>query len=253
MELFYDLLFICPMLFLAGIIDGVAGGGGIISLPSYILTGIPIKVAYGCNKMQSMFGTAVSLVKYARGGFLDTKISLITSASAILGSLISTRIILTLSNNAVKVIITVAMCFVIALTLLVNKLPDGDRKRAKIDQKNILLGLFAGIILGLYDGFFGPGGGTVAMMLFVLLFGYDIRTGTGNGKIIIVISNFFALINYALQGLILYEIAIPATICNIIGSYLGTVLALKYGKKIVKKFLILIVIVLVIQSVFKLI
>ena len=240
------------MLFLAGIIDGVAGGGGIISLPSYMMTGMPIDVAYGCNKMQSMLGTSASLLKYAKSGYVDIKTAVITSVTAILGSLISTRIILALNEGTIKIIIGVAMAFIIVLMFLVQKIRGGEKKKVELNTKYIMLGLVAGVILGLYDGFFGPGGGTVAMMLFVLLFGYDIRVGTGNGKVVIVISNFIALINYIAEGCILYKIAIPATISNIIGSYIGASLAVKYGKKIVAKFVVLVVVVVVIQSAFKL-
>lgn len=253
MELFYDLIFICPMLFLAGIIDGVAGGGGIIALPSYIMTGMPLNVAYGCNKMQSLLGTSASLFKYAKSGYTDMKIALITSVTAILGAFVSTRIMLSLSDNAIKAIICAAMCFVVALTLLIHKLQGGEKISVKISRKYVFLGLLTGFVLGLYDGFFGPGGGTVAMMIFVLLFGYDIRVGTGNGKVVIVISNFIALINYIAEGCILYEIAIPASVCNIIGSYIGANLAVKHGQKIVKKFMVAVVVVLLMQSVLKLI
>lgn len=252
MKLFYDLLFICPMLFLAGIIDGVAGGGGIIALPSYIMTGMPLNVAYGCNKMQSLLGTSASLAKYAKSGFVDVKIAIISSITAILGALVSTRIILSLNENVIKVIIAVAMCFVITLTFLVHKLQGGEKTKVNLCIKHVLLGLVTGVVLGLYDGFFGPGGGTVAMMIFVLLFGYDIRVGTGNGKVVIVISNLIAFINYGVEGCILYDIAIPASVCNIIGSYIGANLAVTHGQKIVKKFLVIVVVVLIIQSVLKL-
>lgn len=252
MKLFCDLLFICPLLFLAGVIDGVAGGGGIISLPSYIMTGMPLNFAYGCNKMQSCFGTAASLAKYAKSRFVDMKIALVTSLTAILGSFLSTRIMLSLSESTIKVIIGAAMCFIIVLTLLVNRMKGGEKTKVEASVKNLLLGLLAGVVLGLYDGFFGPGGGTVAMMIFVLFFGYDIRVGSGNGKIVIVISNFIALVNYVAEGCILYQIAIPATVCNIIGSYIGATLAVKHGRGIVKKFLLLVVVVLILQSLLKL-
>lgn len=251
MDLFLKLLFLCPMLFLAGVIDGIAGGGGIISLPSYIMTGMPITFAYGCNKLQSCVGTSAALIKYAKNGFVDVKASFTSSAAAIIGAYVSTQIILSLSENTIKIIVAVSMCFIITLTLLMGKLKSGDKTKLNLSFKNILLCLCVGLILGLYDGFFGPGGGTIAMMLFAIIFKYDIRTATGNGKIIIVISNFIALINYIINGSILYKIAIPATIANVIGSYIGASLAVKNGKKLVKRILILVVIVLLIQAVMK--
>lgn len=252
MDLFFKLLFLCPMLFLAGIIDGIAGGGGIIALPSYIMTGMPLHFAYGCNKMQSCIGTSASLFKYARCGLVDVKTSLISSVTAIIGSYVSTQIMLSLTDAAIKIIIAVAMCFIITLTLLMSKLKSGEETKINLSWQNILLCLTAGLVLGLYDGFFGPGGGTVALMLFTLIFKYDIRTATGNGKIIIVVSNLIALINYIAEGSILYEIAIPATIANVLGSYIGASLAVKNGRKLVKKILLIVVVVLIIQAALKL-
>ena len=109
------------------------------------------------------------------------------------------------------------------------------------------------MFIGLYDGFFGPGGGSFALMIFVLVFSYDVRTATGNGKVIIVISNIIALISYIATGNIVYELAIPATIANILGSYIGASLAVKNGRKLVKPILYVVVSVLVIQGILKLI
>ena len=89
-------------------------------------------------------------------------------------------------------------------------------------------------------------------MLFALIFHYDVRTGTGNGKVIIVVSNFIALINYIIEGTIYYEIAIPATIANILGSWLGAGLAVKNGRKLIKKMMMLVAVIVVIQAVTKL-
>ena len=89
-------------------------------------------------------------------------------------------------------------------------------------------------------------------MLFSMIFKYDIRTATGNGKVIIVVSNFIAMVNYIANGDILYQIAIPATIANMLGCYLGAILAVKNGKKLVSKFMVAVVSIIVVQTTFKL-
>ncbi len=255
MKLLLTLLFVCPMLFLAGLIDGISGGGGIISLPTYMLTGMPLSVAYGCNKMQSLLGTGASLVKYAKSGLVDLRPSAIACITAIIGSFVSTRIMLQLDDGVKRIIVAVAMCFIITLTVLSGKLKLGAHEKTKIacSPRNVLLCLVCGLLLGLYDGFFGPGCGTVALLLFALIFGYDMRVGTGNSRIIIVVSNFISLISYILEGSILYEIAIPASIANILGSYLGAHLAVKNGKKLVKKVLYIVIAFLIVQAITKLI
>ncbi len=255
MDLLENLLIICPLLFLAGLIDGISGGGGIISLPAYLLTGMPLGMAYGCNKMQSMLGTSASLFKYAKSGMVDLKPALIACITAIIGSTVSTKIMFCLGDDVKKYIVIGAMIFIIILTFLVScfKLSSREMTKLVLTPSNVALCLLCGIMLGLYDGFFGPGCGTIALMLFSLIFGYDMHVATGNGKVIIVVSNMIALISYIVEGSIIYSIAIPASIANIAGSYIGAHLAVKKGKRLVKWVLYLVVAVVIVQAFLKLV
>ena len=253
MEYFYRILFLCPMLFLAGLIDGIAGGGGVIAMPAYLLTGLPIHVVYGCNKLQSCVGTAAALVRYARSGYVDGKIALIASGTAILGSYLSTQILLTMSDTAIKWMIAVAMCFVLVLMFFTQKISSGEICRVKLTPGTVGICFAIGLILGLYDGFFGPGGGTVALMLFTVAFHYDMRTGNGNGKVIIVISNLVALVTHLAHGNVWFAYAIPATIANVVGSYLGASLGVKKGSTIVRKIMVVVVLLVLVQAVVKMI
>ncbi len=160
-----------------------------------------------------------------------------------------------LDDSIKKIIIACAMAFIICLTLLTTRYRPHNREMTKmtLTPRKVVLCLMCGLILGLYDGFFGPGGGTIALMLFAILFGYDMRVATGNGKIIIVVSNLIALISYIIKGSILYEIAIPASIANILGSYIGAHLAIKKGRKLVQWVLYVVIVVLIGQSVLKLV
>lgn len=224
------------MLLVAGIIDGISGGGGLIALPSYLAAGLPITSAYACNKMQSCLGTSASLYKYARRGMLDIRTALPAAATAIIGSLISTRIMLLLSESVKSVLIVVMMCAVLALTAVTGFMKTDLNKntRLQLDVRTLLLCLFVGLLLGFYDGFFGPGGGTVALLLFALIMKYDLRVGCGNGKLIIVVSNLTAMITYIIHGDVIYYIAIPCSAANIVGSYIGASLATSRGARFVK-------------------
>ena len=230
------LIFLCPMLLIGGIVDGISGGGGLIALPSYLISGIPISSAYACNKMQSCLGTSASMFKYAKSGMLDIKTAMPSAISAILGSFISTQIMLALDDSFKKIIIGVAMCFVVILTIFSSRVNVETYmlKRVKPSGKTVLLSLGIGLLLGLYDGFFGPGGGTIAILLFAVLMKYDLRVGGGNGKFIIVLSNLTSMISYMLNGAVIYAIAVPCSIANIIGSYIGASLATKKGTGFVK-------------------
>lgn len=236
MELWQQLLFLCPMLLIAGVIDGISGGGGLIALPSYLISGLPISSAYACNKMQSFLGTSASLAKYASSRMIDIKTALPSAIAAVIGSHLSTQIMLSLDDEVKNVIIIAAMCFVILLTAFSYriKIDQYTVTRVTLSWKTVLLCLAVGFMLGLYDGFFGPGGGTIAVLLFALIMKYDLRVGGGNGKLIVVVSNLTSMITYILHGSIIYAIAIPCALSNIVGSYVGASLATKKGTGFVK-------------------
>lgn len=236
MTFFQQLLLLCPLLFIAGLIDGVSGGGGLIALPAYLLAGLPVSSAYGCNKMQSCLGTGASMAKYMQSGMFDLKAALPAAITAMAGAWCATQIMLTLSDPVKKVIITVATFLVIEIMLLSGRMKVEDHSLRRIDfsAKNTIISMGIGLLLGLYDGFFGPGGGTVAMLLFALFMKYDLRVGCGNGKFIIVVSNFISMLTYIFHGDVIYKIALPCSLCNIVGSYLGASLATKKGAKFVK-------------------
>ena len=224
------------MLLVAGIIDGISGGGGLIALPSYLASGLPISSAYACNKMQSCLGTSASLAKYATSKLIDWKTALPAALASVLGAYAATQVMLALNDRVKSIIIIASMIFVIAVTFLSYrvKIDRFTLTRVEPAYKTTLLCLGIGLILGLYDGFFGPGGGTIALLLFGLIMHYDLRVGCGNGKLVIVISNLTGVITYIAHGAIIYAIAIPCSVANIIGSYIGATLATKKGTGFVK-------------------
>lgn len=224
------------MLLIAGVIDGISGGGGLIALPSYLASGLPISSAYACNKMQSCLGTSASLAKYATSKLIDWKTALPAALASVFGAFAATQVMLALNDRVKSIIIIASMIFVIAVTFLSYrvKIDKFTITRKKPSYKTILACLGIGLILGLYDGFFGPGGGTIALLLFGLLMHYDLRVGCGNGKLVIVISNLTAVITYIAHGAIIYAIAIPCSVANIVGSYIGATLATKKGTGFVK-------------------
>ena len=248
MEYLSALWYLCPLLLLAGILDGIAGGGGIIALPAYLLTGMPVHSAYACNKLQSGLGTACSGIKYITAGLADIKTALIALPFTILGSMGATRLILRLDSQVVKLIIAVCIPLAAVLMFAKRRIAGSSCRKAALSARTIALCVFSGLILGAYDGLFGPGGGTVAMIVFSLLLNYDLRVGCGNGKIIIVVSNITAVIHYITSGYMLWHIALPCAAANMLGSYIGAALAVKKGEKLVTPAMATVIIVLLIQT-----
>ena len=109
------------------------------------------------------------------------------------------------------------------------------------------MALITGMIIGLYDSLYGPGGGTIAMLLFTFLFHYDIRTSSGNAKMVLIVSNYTALISYILSGNVPFAIGIPCAVCNVLGNYIGAGFAVKNGAKIIRPVMICVVVVLIVK------
>ncbi|MDR5587521.1 MULTISPECIES: TSUP family transporter [Clostridium] len=227
------LLIICPLVFLAGIIDAVAGGGGIISLPAYIFAGIPIHIAYGTNKFASCIGTSVSSIKFFRSGNIKIKPALLSAAGALIGSWFGAQIVLLLNEKYLNYCLIIILP-IVSLFLLFNRNFGIKNKKEISNKKLYMLSFIIGLFLGAYDGFFGPGTGTFLVICFTGILGFNLITASGNAKIVNLASNFSALIAYILGGKVMFSIGVPAAVCAIVGNYLGAHLAIKNGDKIIK-------------------
>ena len=222
------LLIICPIFFISGIIDSIGGGGGLIALPTYLMIGLPVRSAYGCNKLQAGLGNLVSAIKYFKNNMVDLRIALVSAITAMTGAWIGTKIIFLLPEESIQKAITVALP-VIALIMVLRK----------TDARNV--------IMGFYNSLFGPGIGTVAIIAFTMIMHYDARCASGNGKVLIVLTNAIALVSYVKTGNVAYEIACPAALCAIAGNLVGVNLAIRKGEKIIKPVMLVVVILTVIK------
>ncbi len=246
------LIIICPLVFLAGIIDAVAGGGGIISLPAYIFAGIPIHIAYGTNKFASCIGTSISSIKFFRSGNIKIKSALLSAAGALIGSWFGAQIVLLLNEKYLNYCLIIILP-IVSLFLLFNRNFGVKNKKELSNKKLYILSFIIGVFLGAYDGFFGPGTGTFLVICFTGILGFNLITASGNAKFTILASNFSALIAYILGGKVMFSIGVPAAVCAIAGNYLGAHLAIKNGDKIIKPIIFVAIGLLFIKVIFDLI
>lgn len=247
MDLLFDLVWLCPLLFIAGFIDAIAGGGGLIALPAYLMTGMPVHYAYGCNKLHCAIGTSVAAWRYWKNQALDFKLALSSALAAVAGSAISTHLVFLMSDAQLRKLLLIILPIAAVLILFGKFDSKFAQQHCPLTTRNLLLALLLGLLIGLYDGIFGPGGGTLCMLLFSLFFHYDLVISAGNSKIVILVSNIIALITYISTGSILYQIAIPAALANLLGSYIGAGFAIKKGAAIIRPIMIIIVIFLIIK------
>ena len=245
-----DYIILLPMIFLAGFIDAIAGGGGLISLPAYWSVGIPPHVALGTNKFSSCFGTIFSTANYLRAGMIDIPVAVISAIMALFGSWLGAKTALIVSAQVLNYLLLIMIPLVTITTLLRKSIGYEDNAHLLNMHYRLFLALVVGLLIGFYDGFFGPGTGTFLILSFSILLHYDFVRANGNTKVVNLSSNLAAVVTFALAGKIYYPVAIPAAICGIVGNILGSKLVILRGNRLIKRVFVLALILLFIRVVY---
>lgn len=235
-----SLIFVCFLVGLAGFVDAAAGGGGLISLPAYIFTGMPVHFAMGCNKLSASCGTTLAVFKFWKDGALNIRTAVIAAVGSFTGSATGARIALMLSDHFLKTIMLFIIPCAAALIFLKRDLGDEDLSMFLGGKRSAVFAFAIGFFIGGYDGLVGPGTGTFAIIAFSVIMGYDLRTASGNSKMLNLASNYASLITFAAAGTIYYKVAIPAAVCGIIGNYMGSACALTKGSKFIKPMIVIV-------------
>lgn len=242
-----DYVIILPFIFLAGFIDAIAGGGGLISLPAYWSAGIPAHMALGTNKFSSCSGTIFSTARFFRAKMIDVPVALIGAVMALGGSWLGASTALMVSGEFLNYLLLILIPLITVVVLVRKNLGFSDTAHLLKLGFRLGLGALAGLVIGFYDGFFGPGTGTFLILIYSLLLHYDFVRANGNSKVVNLASNMAALVTFAVHGQIWYPIAIPAAVCGIAGNLLGSKMVVLRGNKIIRKVFILALVLLLIR------
>jgi len=240
----WDYAIVLPFIFMAGFIDAIAGGGGLISLPAYWSVGIPPHIALGTNKFSSCSGTIFSTARYFKAGMIDVPVALISAAMALLGSWLGASTALLLSAKFLNYLLIILIPSITIITLLSKKMGFSDKAHLLKLGYRLSLGALAGLVVGFYDGFFGPGTGTFLILIYSALLHYQFTRANGNTKVVNLASNVAALLTFAVAGKIYYPIAIPAALCGIAGNLIGSKMVILRDNKLIKQVFILALILL---------
>ncbi len=233
--------------FLAAFVDGIAGGGGIISVPAYLLAGLPPHLALGTNKLSSCIGTAVSTGRYIKGGFIDWKLGIPAVLLALLGAHVGTRLQLIVDENWLKWMLLIVLPLVAFAVLRDRRLPEEPGEIAP--RRQMLIVWAAALLIGCYDGFYGPGTGTFLLLIFCRLGRMDLRTASGNVKLVNLASNIGALVTSLLSGKVFLALGLIAAAVSMLGHFLGSGLAIKDGSKIIRPIILLVLALLAVKIV----
>lgn len=229
-------LVVCPLVLLAGIVDAIAGGGGLITLPAYMIAGLPAHAAIATNKLASTMGTSVSVFRYARTGYIRWAFALFCAAFALTGSSFGARLSLLISESVLKTV----MLFLLPLTavlVLKGRILDAERE-PRTEKAVYLLGALISFFIGMYDGFYGPGTGTFLLILLTAIVRLRLHEANGVSKVINLSSNAASLAVYLFSGNVLIPLGLTAGCFSILGNWIGTALFINRGLKIAKPVMI---------------
>ncbi|MDL2248259.1 TSUP family transporter [Tyzzerella sp. OttesenSCG-928-J15] len=247
MDYFKQLLILCPLIFLSGFVDAIAGGGALISLPAYYAVGLAPHTVLGTNKLSSFVGSSASAARFIKNKSFYKETVIPSIALALLGSSFGARLAMYLPEEVLRYILIIALPL-LAIFILRNKgFAEPDANKLANKKRVLIICSAASFIVGAYDGFFGPGTGTFLILIYTSFVGFDLLTSMGNAKIVNLSANIAALAVFASSGKVDYALAIPAAASSMLGHYLGSGLALKNGKKIVKPMMLAVMALLLIK------
>lgn len=243
------LIALCFFAFLAGFVEAVVGGGGLIQLPAMFLLmpELSLLQTLATNKTANFLGTTVSAIQYTR----KTDVSLRYLAPIIIAAFISSFCGAILVSHIAKEqfmpIIVVVLSIVLLYTIFKKQLGVVATDKQLTRTQYYLYGISMGLVLGMYDGLIGPGTGSFLVFGFIILFGFDFLHASANAKVINVVTNIAALSFFIARGGVIWRIALPLALANMLGNYLGAHMAIKKGNGFVRGFFIVMVLILIVK------
>lgn len=235
---FWQYAVIFPLMFLAGLVDAVAGGGGLISLPALLIAGIPVHNAIGTNKLGAGMGTALATYRYSRKGYVPWRMALLCAVAAVVGSSGGANLALLLPEQVFKVTMLVVLPLV-GLYILLRK-PLQKTYEPYSSGKTLAISLAAALVIGAYDGFYGPGTGTFLLLLLTGLAHMKLTTANGVTKVINLTTNVTTLVVYLVNGKVWLLLGLLCGLFNAAGSYVGTRFFIRDGTKAARPLIMLV-------------
>jgi len=250
---FHDLtiataLFLLAASFFAGFIDSIAGGGGLIQLPA-LLIGLPksdTAEVLGTNKLSSIFGTTTAAVLYRKQIKPDPKVLVAMGLPALLGSAGGAMLASKIPTSSMRPMVLVLLIVVAVYTWFKPDLGKFENLR-HLPKRRVQIAAIAGVIIGFYDGIFGPGTGSFLMLILVASLGYAFITASAIAKVVNVATNVGAILVFGINGAVIWQIGIIMGVANISGAVIGARLAIKGGSTLVRKVLLFVTVALIVK------
>ena len=244
-----EIFFVTAASLLAGFVDAIVGGGGLVLVPA-LFAAFPSThpaTLFGVNKGASICGTAVASVQYARRVDLRWHALLPAALAGFAGSMAGAWLVTEISPQFLRKLLPLVLLGVLIYTLVKKELGHHHAPRFS-GRAETLAARCIGLVIGFYDGFFGPGTGSFLVFLFVRWLGYDFLNASASAKLVNTATNLSALLLFAYKGHVWWHIALTLAVANVLGSLLGTHMALKHGARFVRVVFILVVSALILKT-----
>lgn len=238
---------LCAAFFLAGLVDAACGGGGLISIATLMMTGIPSHTVIGTNQTIAAGGLIASFLKYNKTGQIYWPVAFRSAPAALLGAILGARWNLLVSERALQFNLIILVP-VIAVTVLTNKEFGTENQIDTLSKTQMTIrAALIGFVLGAYQGFYGAGSGTFVILAFVLFLRQDLVRASGTAKVMLIVALLAGAAVYIRSGNVLWPVVLPCILFNIIGGYYGALLAVRKGAKVIRPMFIAILVLLVVR------
>jgi uncharacterized membrane protein YfcA len=237
--------FLVGAAFIGGLVDAIAGGGGLVSLPALLAAGLPPQLALGTNKGQAVFGAVTSASSFWRRGEVDRGRAAPAFVAGFVGSWLGARGMLALPLAPLRRIVVVLLVLAAVVVLARRKAAPRGLALGPGAARAALVGI--ALVLGAYDGFFGPGTGSMLVVAFATVFGDTLTRASGNAKIVNLASNLAAVLVFAGRGTVLWQVSLPMAAANAVGAAVGAHLAIKNGDRLVRAVVLVVVLAVVVK------
>ncbi|TBX70420.1 sulfite exporter TauE/SafE family protein [Flavobacterium silvisoli] len=239
----YVIILLCLAAFFAGFVDAIVGGGGLIQTPvaMILLPNLAVASVIGSLKVPSFSGTALAARQYLKNVEINWKLLSVMAAVAFVSAFLGSNLLTLVHNDFMKPLLLIVLS-VIAVYTFIKKDFGAHQIKAYSSKKQLLFAVVMSVFIGFYDGFIGPGTGSFLVLGFVTLLGFDFLHASANAKMVNLATNFGSIFLFVLKGKIIWTIAVPMSVCNACGGWLGAKLAIKKGNQFIRVFFLIVVI-----------